>query len=251
MSEIADGPIFLHVGKVQQEPDWSNTQITHEYHELIIIIDGRMTVTGCDRENHILEAGDAAIYPAQVYHREKSDPAHPVLSYYIAFSGPLSYDAISINRHSSEALRPLVTLMYGQHLDNAPAEVMNSFTALLLAVFHRHMDANSAIPMYVHIADHFMHKHLAEPLKLEDIAGAAQMSKFHFLRNYKRDTGSTPFEKLNELRCREGIALLQYTSLSNKEIAIRTGFADSCHFTKKIKAYSGKTPTELRKKQVL
>ncbi len=250
MSEIADIPIFLHVGKVQQEPDWSNTKTTHEYHELIIVIDGRMAVTGRDREIHTLEAGDAAIYPAHVYHREKSDPAHPVLSYYIAFSGHMPYDAISINRHSPDVLRPLATLLYGQHLDNAPAEVMNSFTVLLLAVFHRHVDTHSTIPMYVHIADHFMHKHLPEPLKLEDIARAAQMSKFHFLRSYKRDTGSTPFEKLNELRCQEGIALLQYTSLSNKEIAIRTGFADSCHFTKKIKTYSGKTPTELRKKPV-
>ena len=47
-------------------------------------------------------------------------------------------------------------------------------------------------------------------------------------------------------RYAEAAALLKYTGLPVKEIAARTGFSDVAHFSRRIKAWSGRSPGELR-----
>ena len=99
---------------------------------------------------------------------------------------------------------------------------------------------------FVNIADDFMSKHLSSDISLDDIAAASGKSKYLFLRQYHEETGITPIKKLWQMRCEEAVALLKYTALSTKEIAFRTGFADTGHFCRKIKNFCGKTPVEIR-----
>ena len=83
---------------------------------------------------------------------------------------------------------------------------------------------------------------------LEGLAEAAGMSKYHFLRIFRKYTGMTPFAMLNQIRCREALALLECTDLPVKIIAQRAGFADSSHMRKRLLEYSGSAPGRLRKK---
>ena len=92
-----------------------------------------------------------------------------------------------------------------------------------------------------------MRRHLADKLTLDDLAAVAGRSKFHFLRRYRAETGATPLEALWDMRCAEAAALLKYTGLPVKEIAARTGFSDVAHFSRRIKAWSDRSPGELRR----
>jgi AraC-like DNA-binding protein len=71
----------------------------------------------------------------------------------------------------------------------------------------------------------FMHAHAAEEVTLSDIAAAAHLSRFHFVRLYQLAHGNTPMAALRELRMRRAIALLESTTLPASEIAARVGMS--------------------------
>jgi AraC-like DNA-binding protein len=71
----------------------------------------------------------------------------------------------------------------------------------------------------------FMHAHLADEITLADIAAAARLSRFHFLRLFQLAHGVTPVAALRELRTRRARALLESTSIDAGEIAAGVGMS--------------------------
>jgi AraC-like DNA-binding protein len=74
-------------------------------------------------------------------------------------------------------------------------------------------------------ATDFMHSNLASDITLEDIAAAARLSRFHFLRLFTSAHGRTPTAFLRELRMRRALALLGSTTLGVSDIATRVGMS--------------------------
>jgi AraC-like DNA-binding protein len=74
-------------------------------------------------------------------------------------------------------------------------------------------------------ATDFMHSNLASNITLEDMAAAARLSRFHFLRMFASSHGRTPTAFLRELRMRRALALLGSTTLGVSEIAARVGMS--------------------------
>src|SRR6516165_10586642 len=85
-----------------------------------------------------------------------------------------------------------------------------------------------------------------EPLSLDDIVAASGLTRYRFLRLFKRETGLSPHEFM--IRCRVERAkelLLQGKPLI--EIAIDTGFFDQSHFYRHFKRVTGQAPSSYRK----
>lgn len=74
-------------------------------------------------------------------------------------------------------------------------------------------------------ATDFMHAHAADEITLTDIAAAAHLSRFHFLRLFRMVYGRTPVTALRELRTRRALALMESTTLTAAEIAARVGMS--------------------------
>ena len=68
---------------------------------------------------------------------------------------------------------------------------------------------------------------LDSPIAVADMAARAAMSPRTFARRFVEETGTTPGQWLIEARTRRARLLLETTSLSVEEIAVRSGFADS------------------------
>jgi AraC family transcriptional regulator len=71
----------------------------------------------------------------------------------------------------------------------------------------------------------FMHASLHCDISLADIAAAAHLSRFHFLRLFQTVNHRTPVAYLRELRTRRALALLNNTALTGNEIAARVGMS--------------------------
>jgi AraC family transcriptional regulator len=84
----------------------------------------------------------------------------------------------------------------------------------------------------------YMHAHLAEHITLEDIAAAASLSRFHFLRVFQAAHGRTPFAFLRELRTRRALAILRSTRLGVAEIAAQVGMSRLALW-RSLRAHSG------------
>jgi AraC family transcriptional regulator len=83
-------------------------------------------------------------------------------------------------------------------------------------------------------------------LTLEDLANEAAMSTFHFAREFKRATGTTPHQHLIKFRVERAKALLTESQLPLAEVGLRTGFSHQSHFTRLFRRLTGTTPQSYR-----
>ena len=87
---------------------------------------------------------------------------------------------------------------------------------------------------------------LCTPQPIEALAASVQMSKRHFLRVFKRATGTTPHSwRLGE-KVRSSQRDLLKGHLSLNEIAHAYGFADHAHYSRVFKRVVGTSPSVWR-----
>ncbi|MBE9604704.1 helix-turn-helix transcriptional regulator [Acetobacteraceae bacterium H6797] len=90
----------------------------------------------------------------------------------------------------------------------------------------------------------YMEENIEASLSLNDLARVAEVSRFHFLRLFKRATGTSPMAYLEQARLRRAQEMIRGGALPLAEIALRSGFADQSHFTRRFKNQLGCTPME-------
>ncbi|BCL63244.1 AraC family transcriptional regulator [Desulfomarina profundi] len=131
-------------------------------------------------------------------------------------------------------------------------EVQTFFYSLLLTFISRHgIEKNDwrkeqVFPYSVMRATEFINDNSEKKLSLDDIAAAAGLSRFHFLRVFKNATGMSPYAYLLHRRlqlAKEGIKKKK----SLADAAIDAGFADQSHLSRRFKAAYGITLNQYRK----
>ncbi len=91
----------------------------------------------------------------------------------------------------------------------------------------------------------FVKNNLCSRITLDAVAASAGLTKYHFLRKFKRITGLTVLEYVNTVRCQHARQLL-VGGASVKDAAIRSGFDNFSHFSSVFKKYTGVLPSEIR-----
>jgi AraC-like DNA-binding protein len=92
----------------------------------------------------------------------------------------------------------------------------------------------------------FIHAHYGDDISLDQLAAVAAMSRYHYLRVFKRETGQTPHSYLRYVLLEQAALLLRTADASISEIALRLGFASPGHFSDAFKRRYGITPSEFR-----
>jgi AraC family transcriptional regulator len=83
-------------------------------------------------------------------------------------------------------------------------------------------------------------------LSLAELARVAGMSTFHFAREFKRATGTTPHQYLIKFRIERAKALLTESAIPLVEVSSRSGFSHQSHFTRLFRRLTGTTPQSYR-----
>jgi AraC-like DNA-binding protein len=87
---------------------------------------------------------------------------------------------------------------------------------------------------------------LSEPLQLDELAGAAGLSPFHFQRRFKAWQGVTPHQMLMALRLAQAKRLLA-AGEPPAAVAAAVGQADQAHLTRRFARMYGVTPARYQK----
>lgn len=95
-------------------------------------------------------------------------------------------------------------------------------------------------------AIHLMHADLAAPLCLADLAYAARMSEFHFVRVFRELAGLPPLRFLSALRLAEARDLLVNTDEAVIQICLKVGYSSVGTFTRRFTELVGIPPLRLR-----
>lgn len=94
----------------------------------------------------------------------------------------------------------------------------------------------------------FMEHHYMNSLSLGQLAEEAGISRFHFVRLFKKNCGVTPHQHLLRLRMEAAAAMLGSTDLSVQEVASKCGYTSATHFSAAFQKQFSRTPSEFRAK---
>jgi AraC-like DNA-binding protein len=92
----------------------------------------------------------------------------------------------------------------------------------------------------------YIQEHHGEKLSLDQVAKAANCSRFHFCKTFKTATGLCLTDYVSRLRTERAKNLLLNPNLRVNEIAFEVGFQSITHFNRKFKDNFGQTPTRYR-----
>lgn len=94
----------------------------------------------------------------------------------------------------------------------------------------------------------YMHEHLHEDVSLDDLAGEANVSKYHLVRSFNKSTGFTPHRYLVHLRMNRASDLLRDTGQPVLQISMACGYRSPGQFTAAFRRRFGVSPTEFRRR---
>ncbi|QYD66933.1 AraC family transcriptional regulator [Paraburkholderia edwinii] len=92
----------------------------------------------------------------------------------------------------------------------------------------------------------FIDAHLAEPVRLGDIAASVGLTRMHFAAQFRCSTGYTPHTYLLRRRVEHAQRLLQRSEKTLLDVALDCGFRSQAHFTTVFRRMVGDTPNRWR-----
>lgn len=154
-------------------------------------------------------------------------------------------------RHSAipplEPLIPAIAALDRREPD-APLVLLDRVVGLLGAGKSPSITPSSAEQARLRRAVDLIESDYARPLSLDELASAAAMSKYHFLRCFKRVYGTTPYRYLQARRLAQFASKLAESAGQVTTIALECGFGDISTFNARFRQWFGCSPTVWKSK---
>ncbi|OBZ18287.1 AraC family transcriptional regulator [Bacillus sp. FJAT-27264] len=99
---------------------------------------------------------------------------------------------------------------------------------------------------WVELMTRYMDNHLAEPVKLGHLAEVCHGSPYHLHRTFKKVTGITPVDYLQQQRVAKAKQDLLHTEQGVAEIGQSVGLPNTSYFITLFKSKTGYTPSQFR-----
>ena len=227
-------------------PRTRNPTDTHAIWELTFTFSGRGEMSG--EATHPMEPNQAILIPPGVAHSETA--SQPVDTLWVGLFGSALRDwpADAARRVVDPSLTPLFERLWGltRQPGRRPGPLLDALLRQALARFQPEADGEQPTEWADRVL-HYLHRRLEQPLTVPDIAAAMDCSEGHLHRRFKRAFGVTPLQLLTQLRIERARDLLEHTSLSVKQVALRTGFRDPLYFSRVFRRTVGSPPSEARR----
>lgn len=208
-----------------------------------------------------LAAGDGLIVFPGVWHRYRALKSTGWGIYWIHFQGQtadrLRADAVLDPRRAvvQVGLDPLLLQAFRDVLDAVraePAGFMQIAAAKTLEILARLVGAASSrrgLPRLHDVVSRARLRLEEEPAGLpviDELIAEFDISRTHFFRLFREQTGQTPYQYHLELKLRRAAEMLRDSGLSVKEVAAALGFRTAYHFSKLFRSKNGASPKAYR-----
>jgi AraC-like DNA-binding protein len=220
--------------------------------QLVFVHDGAARVT-VDGEELFVAGGSAALFlPGRVEHFRFSPAGETRHSWVHYWSAPddesLLRRLADVRRVSpmTPALARMVRALLSEPDASDPLTVLRAFEILYRYIGDACIDPSGRRPAAVDAALTFVEQHLHEPLPVERVAAAANVSRPHLFRLFREHLGVTPADYVWQRRVEYALELLRETGLPIAAVARRAGFRTPKHLSRRVRAAAGATPTAVR-----
>lgn len=158
------------------------------------------------------------------------------------------------NERQRSMLKKLRQLAYLQKVEDAEFQTRNMLSEIWLLLLEEARE-RQAVPCQTKLISQeriqtmiaFIQKNYGRKLLLEEIAGAAAVSKRECLRCFQNCIHKTPSEYLLEYRMEMAERLLRTSRATVAEISMETGFSSEAYFCKVFRQIRGRTPGQYRR----
>ena len=100
------------------------------------------------------------------------------------------------------------------------------------------------------VLDH-IEAHLGKPIRVADLSALLHRTEAHFSRMFKRTFGVSPHAYVVRRRIERASRLMIESPTPLSEIALKCGFNDQAHLSKRFRQQTGATPAAWRREQLL
>lgn len=236
-----------YVGRLKVKAGWKVAlgMHSHRHTEVMLVLGGGLRVK-VGEETFEAGKGDALYYAPGTLHMEEA--VSPEGADFIFFNVPAS-QKLSCRPLVKDPGRRLLTLAHwlSEERENHFKKRDRIICAYVDAVTFEMEKLSSMQPSspLSHIRDHMM-GHLTSSHSISSLSKRAGMSRFHFIRKYRKYSGLTPVQDLLRMRLEGACNLLVTTEDSLKQIAEETGFCDEYYFSRIFRKHLGTTPGAFR-----
>jgi AraC family transcriptional regulator of arabinose operon len=251
----------MSANRTQCNAQWGDLDYTPEYNKLYFIEEGEGWLKIGDKEFHP-KPGQLCLMPAHVKQSYSTViDRKPFLKYWCHFTvtaGPFDlFQWIGvpffIDVEDTERMTELFAQLTALHGSRSLVSVLQE-KSIMLEIISRYL---GQVPVRVlkhrseemdrlTVIHDYVENHLHTSMSIDEMAAALHLHPNYFIAYFRKHFGIPPAKYVNRKRAERAKLLLTTTPLSVKEIAERTGFADTNHFTKFFRKESGHSPTEFR-----
>jgi AraC-like DNA-binding protein len=185
----------------------------------------------------------------------------PVIFYYLRFILPEKYRYF-IPKIKKQFLEGVILKVHENQLRPFFEELRNCFVHQ--ESFINKSTTHSLLSFLNQLAGGYYHRNLNIPssfvaqtikkmqsgiyknLKFKDFLSNSGLTASHFIRKFKKETGSSPIQYYIKLKMNTACNLLRETSVSINRIAMELSYCDEFHFSRSFKKIVGISPNEYR-----
>lgn len=253
-------PESVFFGDVVYKPGGTYGPRLQSMYQLLFVQSGHVSVE-VDQQTHELGKGEMALLKPghhEFFRFDKDVRTHHRwchFSWQLSEKAAHSVDALAFKASLSQRMEHLVDL--GLSLQHDPYALAPSLGHLAAAAFWEFVGAQASrllpdrcatLPIAVARVQTYIFQHYSADLSLQSLAAEASTSPEHLSRLFRKHLHTTPMQYVWQVRVEQGLLNLRHTGLTVEEIAYRCGFKTSAHFSRRIKAECGQTPSQVRER---
>jgi AraC-like DNA-binding protein len=259
-------PDISAMGRMIFDPIWQQSMHRSGHYELIHVIRGRLTVI-LPRRQIPVGPGETVLIPINTRHRDDFDLAGGLEVFMVSFTwsgGPVFFKALGtqpIPNLAPATVAEISRIVHRLQTDFIAGGVGEKLVArahlltlllLLLRESRRQRTGENRAALrafgdrrrkaLMMQARHYLESHYAEPLTLENIAHALNVSAYYLSHVFSEENDFTLFAYLTTLRMEKARALLRDGRQGVAEIARSVGYDNSNYFSKVFRRHFGFAP---------
>lgn len=187
-------------------------------------------------------------YPGSIWTVKWLGLYGPLTYTYLEAIGVTSQNPI-INLENTESIENIIDTIIRKSYEKDLSSKIDCIS-LLHRFFAELVNEKQVIPHkvdYVEQAINFMKYNYERGISSADVAKNLNIDRTHFAKLFKKETGYTPTEWLNNLRLKRALQLLEIPNISIGEISFSIGIFEPFYFSRFFKKAIGCSPLEYRK----
>ncbi len=238
---------MISVGYLYPVPGWQMRSHHHPFHELIAPVRGILNVR-INGGSHQFGPGTLLLYAAGTAHEEWSGGPPALESYFLAFPcTALEAEGLSTCDDPGGRVRQILRWMHQdqQELHPGSDSLRRHYLQIVIELFKQRRPPVET--GWIQRIRTYIRLHLGDVLSLDNLAQQAGLSRYHFIREYRRLTGRTPMADVRRIRADYARDLILTTGMPLKEIAPAAGLSNEYALSRTFQQLFHMPPGEFRR----